>query len=363
MSVNENVGRTRIGGLDAARALAVIGMLMVHVGPRGGETLGEIVYNLPHGRASILFGFLAGVGMALLSSRPETRGLARARLGWIAFVFLPLGLILQRLDHGIAVIVHHYAAFYVLGITVLGLSRRSLFWLGTSLSIAGPVIYFLIRAQWPDLAERDTVMAGDTVVQIVGGLLVTGPYPLLTWSGALVLGLWVGRLDLRAASTQWRLAVGGTAVAIVAGALSLLVEPLAGAVEAPGDWRRLLNGAAHSQMPLWLIGAIGTAMAVSGAMLIAVRRWPATFSPLVALGQLALSFYVAHLFVLAIFTDLVRRQSVGEATISVIVVSGAAMVFAVLWRRHFARGPLEALLVWPFQPALSPSAPRAHPEP
>lgn len=347
----------RIGGLDAARALAVIGMLMVHVGPRGADTLAESFYNLPHGRASILFGFLAGIGMALLSARPDKRDLARLRLGWTALVFLPLGLVLQRLDHGIAVILHHYALFYLLGILMLGAERRQLFASAAIFSLAGPFIYFFCKAQWPDLVERTPVEAGDALRDIIAGLLVTGPYPLVTWSTALVWGMWVGRLDLRAPWVQRWLAIGGTIVAIVAGALALLLAPLVEGADSSGDWRQLLDGAAHSQMPLWLIGATGSAMAVTGGMLIAVRRWPDLLAPLVMLGQLALSFYVAHLFLLHFFTDIVRHRDVGGATISVIAVSGLAMAFAVWWRRRFARGPLEALLVWPFLPVLQ-DAPR-----
>ena len=365
MSVPESTsGATeRIGGLDAARALAVIGMLMVHVGPRGDDTLGGMLYNLPHGRASILFGFLAGVSMALLARRPGTEGLARARLGWMALVFLPLGLVLQRLDHGIAVILHHYAAFYLLGILMLGIRPRYLLPIAMLLSVAGPVVYFLLKAQWPDLIDRDTVEAGDTLGQIAGGLLATGPYPLVTWSAALVWGLWVGRQDLRAPATQWRLALGGAGVTIAAAAVSILLAQLLGPPEGPQDWRQLFNGAPHSQMLPWLIGAIGSAVAITGAMLIAVRRWPHWFSPLVALGQLALSFYVAHLFLLHMFSDAFRRESAGEAMISVIAISVAAMAFAVFWRRRFRRGPLEAVLVWPFQPALTTPRQQPHVDP
>ncbi|WMT86276.1 DUF418 domain-containing protein [Pelagibacterium sp. 26DY04] len=362
-TASTSAAKGRIGGLDAARALAVIGMLMVHVGSRGRDTLGETFYNLPHGRASILFGFLAGVSMALLSEGAGKRGLARARLGWMAVVFLPLGLVLQRLDHGIAVILHHYAAFYLLGILMLAVPRRYLPAIAALLSIAGPLIYFLLNAQWPDRVDRDTVAAGDNFVEIAGGLLVTGPYPLVTWSAALVWGLWVGRLDLRAPSTQLRLATSGAGIAFAAAVLAIVCTPLLEQAETPADWRWLFDGRPHSQMPLWLIGAIGSAVAVTGIMLIAVRRFPKWFSPLVALGQLALSFYVAHLFLLHMFAGVLRRESVGEAMISVVAISGAAMVFAVLWRRYFQRGPLEALLVWPFQPVLTPSPPRIRPDP
>ncbi len=341
----------RIGGIDAARALAIVGMLMVHVGPRDRTNVAEVLYNLPHGRASILFAFIAGIGMSLLSARRGQMNAARIRLVWMALVLLPLGLVLQTLDHGIAVILHHYAVFYLFGILVMALPMRLLGMFAAVASVCGPLAYFAIGAQWPDFVGRETVAVGDRPVEIVGGLLLSGPYPLLTWSAALLWGMWAGRLDLRSARSQVGLLMVGVALAasvaiIAAFALHILGEP-----EGLGDWRQLLSDAPHSQMPLWMVGSIGAASAVTGAMLIIADHWHRLSGPLVALGQLAFSFYVAHLVALHFLKDILRRETVGEAMVSVIVVTGMAGLFAVIWRRNFARGPLEALLVLPFDRA------------
>ncbi|AEQ52446.1 DUF418 domain-containing protein [Pelagibacterium halotolerans] len=342
---------TRIGGIDAARALAVLGMLMVHVGPRDRTNFAEVLYNLPHGRASILFAFIAGIGMSLLSARPGQLGVARYRLIWMALVLLPLGLSLQMLDHGIAVILHHYAVFYVFGVLVIGLPSRLLGVLAALTTVCGPLAYFAISAQWPDFVWRETVVAGDRPIEIVDGLLLTGPYPLLTWSPALLWGMWVGRLDLRSDPSQLRLLLIGSAVAVSSAIVAAIGLQILGPPDELADWRQLLSDAPHSQMPLWVTGSIGAASAVTGAMLIIVQRWPRLCGPLVALGQLAFSFYVAHLVALHFFKDIVRRESVGEAMVSVIVVMILAGFFAVIWRRHFERGPLETLLVLPFDRA------------
>jgi uncharacterized membrane protein len=346
----------RIGGIDAARALAVVGMLMVHVGPRDPNNFVEMLYNLPHGRASILFVFIAGVGISLLSARPERLNGARLRLGWMALVFLPLGLILQTVDHGVAVIIHHYAIFYVLGIAAMAMPFRALGIVAAAMTVCGPLLYFAIRARWPDLVGRETVMVGDRPLDVLDGLLLTGPYPLLTWSPALLWGMWVGQLNLRLRKRQVQLLVAGGAVAVSAAAASAFGLLTFGTPDDVVDWRHLLSDAPHSQMPLWAIGSIGAASAVTGAMLIVADRVPRICWPLVVLGQLALSFYVAHLFALRVLGDVLRRETVGEAMVSVIVVTGTASGFALIWRRHFARGPLEALFVGPFEWMTSRSA-------
>jgi peptidoglycan/LPS O-acetylase OafA/YrhL len=59
----------RVRGIDVARALAVVGMVMVHIGPVRMEGSGLVgaAYRLPHGRASILFVVVAGIGVSLLA--------------------------------------------------------------------------------------------------------------------------------------------------------------------------------------------------------------------------------------------------------------------------------------------------------
>jgi hypothetical protein len=89
----------RVAGIDLARFLAIAGMLAVHVGPTTlVDPAGRVYAELTHGRASILFGLLAGVGVSLLaSSRTATLWQTRIRLLWHAALLLPLGLWLQSL--------------------------------------------------------------------------------------------------------------------------------------------------------------------------------------------------------------------------------------------------------------------------
>ncbi len=131
VGANARTGSRRLGGVDAARAVAVLGMVMVHFGPTPAPdtALGNL-YGVPHGRASVLFVLLAGVGVALLSaggpSEKAPRRLAnvRGRLILRAALLLPLGLWLQGLDHGVLVILQYYAVYFVLAAFVLTFPDR-----------------------------------------------------------------------------------------------------------------------------------------------------------------------------------------------------------------------------------------------
>jgi uncharacterized membrane protein YeiB len=110
----------------------------------------------------------------------------------------------------------------------------------------------------------------------------------------------------------------------------------------------LLTDTPHNQMPLWMLGSIGSACAVLGGMLLLADRLPRATWPLVATGQLALTVYVGHLLLLDAFPELLKRDTVPEAFLTV----GAFMLLAVtastLWRAVLSRGPLEAALAAPW---------------
>jgi uncharacterized membrane protein len=88
----------RLVGVDLARALAVFGMYIVHVGPPLSATtgVGSWIRYLADGHSSVLFATLAGFSLMLLAGRREPKtGLAgrqaKARIAIRAVVLLALG--------------------------------------------------------------------------------------------------------------------------------------------------------------------------------------------------------------------------------------------------------------------------------
>jgi uncharacterized membrane protein len=339
----------RIPGIDLARALAILGMLAVHVGPTDVEGLAGTLYGLTHGRAAILFGLLAGVGVSLLAaSRTSSAGRARLRLVWRAMVLLPLGLWLQSLEHGVFVILQDYALLFLLATIVLGLPDRWLLALAAPVTAAGSLgyLYGLIHA--PEAFERQAAAWGDPVGELVHRLVLSGPYPLITWAGPFLFGMWIGRRDLTGHAARLWLVVGGGATAVGAWAVSWLLRARWGEPSDVIAWGRLLIDDPHSQMPLWLLGSTGSAALVLGACLVLADRATAVSWPLVATGQLAFTVYVGHLLLLDWQRDLLTSEEVGEASLIVLGFTLAAMALATAWRAVLSRGPLELILDLPW---------------
>lgn len=338
----------RIPGIDAARALAIAGMVTVHFGPVREPTgpLGH-VYSLPHGRAAILFALLAGVGVSLLSAGPAARRTAaRVQLGYRAALLMPLGLALTTLDHGVLVIIHYYAGYFLLAAAATSLSRRTLLAAAIALAAVSPVVYLSVWHSYPGWFDTSPT-ALDSPVVVVRELVVSGSYPILTWAAPLLFGMWLGRLDLRDAAVRSRMVIGGAGVAVGAALIASGLRGWVGVPSAEPSWLQLVGDDPHSQMPLWLVGSAASATAALGLALYLAERLPRVSWPLVATGQLALSVYVVHLFLLHWWVEVLRYPDAPDAAVSVARFMLLAVCAAVAWRAAFARGPLEGALRLP----------------
>lgn len=360
MKAAAGAGSPRLAGIDAARGLALVGMIVVNVGPVGSQSLLQRLYLLPYGRASVLFVVVAGIGMGyLLSRRPERE--RWSTVTWRAALLFAGGVALQELTDQVNIILPTYAVLFLLAPLLWRLPDRALLGVGVVLALAGPAVIVAHEMIWPDTQPVDPVTLGTPPWEAVYSLLLTGRYPLLSWTVPFVAGLCVARLDLTDTVVLRRLVAGGTVVAAGAVAIAQLAYLLIGADADRGPWR-ILTGAAHGQMPLWLASSIGGAVAVVAACSLALRRFERSqvLGWLVACGRLSLTLYVLHFVVLAVIKPPQGFSFEQGVLISSVLVVGV-IVAAVLWARTGRTGPIEQLLrrSW-LRPPTTPARTRTH---
>ena len=356
--------RTRLAGVDAARGLAVLGMVAVHVLPSetddGGTALSEAIAG---GRSSAAFAVLAGVGVAL-ATRGDDRGLQRVRLALRALLIGALGLQLGGLDSGVAVILAYYAVFFLLLLPFLRWPARRLAITAVTVALVVPQVSYLVRPHVEGLELGNPTWSSlSEPVPLLVTLLLTGIYPALPWLTYLLTGLAVGRLALDRPGTAARTAACGAALAVGAAAVSaLLLGPLGGYAalgelvgtadveevadvvgtgyfgNVPTDSAWLLAvDAHHSSTTPDLVGTTGTALLALGACLLLARVAGPLLVPLAAVGSMPLTLYSVHVWVL-------HATDSDDPTRYYLVQVGTALVVAPLWRRFVGRGPLEAAL-------------------
>jgi uncharacterized membrane protein len=368
----------RLRGVDVARAVALIGMMGTHLLPEF-DSHGRVVpwFWFAGGRASALFAVLAGVSLALSSggAKPRLRPASAVvvRVVVRALLIAVIGMALVRLNPPIAVILVNYAVLFVLALPLLWLRPAVLLVGGAVWAVLMPLLSQAWRANLapgpgPQPSFEDVL---QQPLDLLTRLSLTGYYPVLTWLAYLAVGIAIGRMPLRDRRTGWTLSIAGTFLVAAAWLVSRL---LLGA----GGWDRLLAAgpaqvvcercglgqlelrglygttptttwwwqavvSAHSGTTLDLASTTGSAVLVLGvALLVCDRRLGAlaggVVGALAATGSMTLTLYTVHVVAADAQRQVVHRGALLATHVAV------AMLLAVLWRRAFARGPLEQLV-------------------
>ena len=375
----------RLTGIDAARGLALLGMMATHlmgIFERDLQQTPTWVGLAFSGRAAALFAVLAGVGLALTTGREQPRsGLqlqaARRGIAARALVIAAVGLLLGGLEVNIAVILVHYAVLFLCVLPFIGMAVRPLCAWAAGWVLLSPPLAYLLR---PWMLETGTPLVlghnpnfedFQTPGMLLADLFFTGYYPVVQWLSYLLIGLIIGRLALSSPGVQLLLVTGGTLIASGAKILgtlaidewggrealhalqkdpsypldSLLQVNLTG-VEQSGSWWWLATSAPHSGTTLDLLHTSGVAAAVIGLCLLIARLgdWLDLnlLLPFSGPGAMTLSLYSAHVWLVASMYGQPLPSGWTEEGMYIaqaVPAVGIGILFAVLR----LRGPLEQL--------------------
>lgn len=346
---------TRIAALDVARALALVGVIVMNwvakftdtarrednsVGPEALIRLLDPVTGVLATRFASVFVMVAGIGASLMARgrRPleETRWCLRRR-GVLLFV---VGFFFEWIWPG--EILHFYGCYFVVASLVLGFSGRGL------LALCGLVVaaHVALRvALFRDPGGFDWLLTADLgdPKGTVADLLIAGTHPLLPWLVFVFVGLWIGRRDLDDRSLHRRLiVVGGTLLVFGYAASSVATWVYS------GEWEWVFHTRPFEYMPLYVVVTLGSSLAAVGLVFLAVRTWPTgpVTQALARAGQMTFSLYLLHGVVGYALIKLVwtgRDLSVPTALFVSVAFWIAALAAASAWRSRVGTGPAELI--------------------
>ncbi|MEZ5098277.1 MAG: hypothetical protein R3C15_00370 [Thermoleophilia bacterium] len=375
----------RLLAVDAARTVAIVGMMAVHLAGEAADSWGAL--DWPSGFAAGGFAVLAGVSLGLTHRlrrpgwRPWAGQLARSAL------LFALGVGLAEISQGPVVILCVYAALFAVALPLRRLPPRVLLALGLVGTVVLPLVSYglrtwllddpgMLRAVPPDYAvEWRTLTGEDAAVRVARTLLLDGIYPLLAWLplalagwGAYGVGLLrperLGRLALVACAL---LALGFGGAALVERVTHVRAEAIAEVADAvpaalrgdrsPAELVDRGNGlprvtgidalllAGHhtgTTLELWRILGVTAAFVVAFAALarvvpaaVAVAGWP---------GRIPLTVYSTHIAVGWVLVNggLPEELTPTQEVVLLAAEVAAAFVLGAAYRGR--RGPLEAVL-------------------
>ncbi|WP_326762479.1 DUF418 domain-containing protein [Streptomyces phaeochromogenes] len=380
----------RLVGVDLARALAVFGMYVVHIGPPLSATDGVAswVRYMADGHSSVLFATLAGFSLMLLAGRREPKaGLAgrqaKARIAIRAMVLLALGTAMA-MEYGGVIILGFYGVYFLLALPLVRLRARTLAIIAAALAVVTPQLSFALNSLLTE-SVRQSINTYDPLHRLsdvgVLDLLFTGFYPTITWISFVIAGMALARLDLSQTAIQWRLAALGATLTAAAYGMSLLLAgkdaldslaeggpssggsgsmsgssgpmpPDSGSFEPQAS--TLLTAGPHSGTTFDIIGSVGVAILVIVGTTVAMDRLPRLrrlAKPVIAVGTMSLTAYVGHFVAQSVLSMSSGPGSAQQSWVPLLTFVLGAIVFAAIWSRFFRRGPLEHLLNAATKPA------------
>ncbi|WP_116244564.1 heparan-alpha-glucosaminide N-acetyltransferase domain-containing protein [Nocardiopsis sp. FIRDI 009] len=371
----------RIDGIDAARALAIFGMFVVHLGVTSFGLLSEdgatAVHALLRGNSSALFALLAGLSLAFMTGRttPATGDRLRqatVRIVTRAVVIGVLGIFLDMVGAPVAVILTYYAGFFLLALPLARLRAGALWAVAGVLAVVGPFVSFTLRSAMGPVEYSGASLGSLTE------FFLTGYYPAITFMAFVFAGMALGRTDLTTTAVRLRLFAAGCGLTVFAyGGSWLLLYPLGGldrlAIAAAGtetvtdpavleslraatredmyamhgqvftdSWWWLAVGTPHTGTTFEIAQAVGQALIVIVACVWLAERVRWLMYPLSSVGRMSLTVYSGHLLAIAVVVGLSTRDWHTPWLLEGFVV--ATVLFAVLWRVTVGRGPMESCL-------------------
>jgi uncharacterized membrane protein YeiB len=347
----------RVVGFDVARALAILGMVVVHfslvmAADRGSPGWLSAALSFLDGRPAATFVILAGVGVTLMARRAvlggDPRSIATVRRALIirGIILLALGFINLRIWPGDILRVYGVSLVVVAWLTTA--SDRKLL-LGALACAAGFVALFLMfdfekNWDWDTLSYRRLWTAAG----LVRNLFYDGFRSVFPWTGFLFFGMWLGRVNLRDPAVNRSVFLAAIATGLGAEVVSWLCVSyfLAHPHGLDAETVKALFGTeSMPALPLFLLASGGEAVAViASCVRLSSEGHSRCWHALAATGQMALTWYFAHIVLglgAIVALGLTNSQTLLVAAGCGAGFFAAAVVVSWLWKLTFRHGPLE----------------------
>jgi uncharacterized membrane protein YeiB len=325
----------RLAGLDLARGLAVVSMLVAHLQPVDGVLRAADYVTAP------LFAVVIGASMAVRLERrrppASTFVLDNVLRG---LLLVALGVLLQHL-YGQIDVVLPYLGLLVIVLAPLAVLLHRLPVLTVGLAVAGAVLGPLVVERVRDAQAAAGAASGDGVATLVQWVAAGPSYRLVSLLPMALGGLALAAVLPRAGRAPRGFAVAGVLVWVAVAVYALGTHSAAGAAPYSGSTAEVVGATLlASGVVVVAFGLVDVAGGSAGRMLLA---------PFLATGRLALTAYTLQVLLLALLslaTGGAPDDGWAQLASLLVLVLGACWVLDRWW----GTGPLEWLVGWAHVP-------------
>jgi len=352
--------KQRVIGFDFARAIAIFGMVIVNFkiamnADRGSQFLLWFA-KLFEGRASALFVVLAGIGITFLTSKASLSGdlslIRKSRFSVIKRGLLLIAIGLAYTPIWEADILHFYGFYFLIGAVVLTLNNRKLLSVGFAFVLLFPIMMLIFDYEkgwnW-DTLTYENFWSVDGMIRHI---FFNGFHPVIPWCAFLILGMWLGRLNLKNLNLRKKLIHIFFPIWLAVEGLCFFLKYFFKNWTDSGmtteEIEFLFSTSIIPPLPQYILGAGSLSVLTILLCLYFTERFSQSIfvNCLFKTGQLSLSLYVAHVIIgLGTLESIGRleNQTIDFSLISALLFCFIAVVFSVIWIKFFKSGPLEWL--------------------
>ena len=341
----------RLEGLDLARFIALIGMVIVNFSivmeaDYKNSGLLEVLASGLQGRAAALFVILAGIGLGLAAARGQANEkkffiIQSKRAGFLLVIGL-LNMLIFPAD-----ILHYYAFYFAVGMVCIRWRSSALITIIVTLMavFVVMVIFLDYDAGWD--WDNYSYSGFWTLSGFVRNLFFNGWHPVIPWLAFLLWGILLARLDLYNTRIRLWLLLSHSLLFIMASLLSFWLTGLVSSYDA--EAALLFSTEPIPPMPLYIMvgGGAAVVVIVLCLMLAPILKQLGFQAWFTRAGRQTLTLYVAHIYIgmgiLEAFDMFDGRdmETVMLASLLFVIVS---IFYAWIWHLFFKHGPLESLM-------------------
>jgi len=213
------------------------------------------------------------------------------------------------------------------------------------------MIFFNYEIGW----NFDTLDYQDfwTIKGFMRNLFFNGFHPVIPWTAFMLFGYWFGKQDLHnnkfVKKTFWISAVIFISIQVLSYFSILFLS--AGSQKTAFELTEIIGTNPMPPLPIYMFSGISVAFAIISACILIAKKFENSFiiDALNKTGQLALTFYVAHVIIGMGIVEAINPSKMGNYAIEfsmiyALIFSLFCIIFAVFWRKYKQSGPLEWIM-------------------
>lgn len=352
--------KERIIGIDIARALAVIGMIIVNfkvvLGEKGESWL-TLFASFFDGKAAATFVVLAGIGLALMTNSAlknndrQKLKIARMRIAKRALFLFIVGL--SYIAIWPADILHFYGVYMLFVLFLLSSKEKTI--------LISTIVLILLYLLFISLFNYETGWDFSTLNYLdfwtfkgfLRNLFFNGFHPVIPWASFMLFGFWFGKQDLTNTlfikKTFWISSI--TFIIIQLFSYFSILTLSEGNPQTAKELSEIIGTNPMPPLPIYMFNGIAISLSIITACIIIGKTF-ATNSIVLALkntGKLALTFYVAHVIVGMGLIEIINPNKMGNYSIEfsvtyALLFSLCCVIFATYWLKKKKNGPIEWIM-------------------